>query len=285
MSKLSKELHMFVADQWIRGNAQEPTVHYVWGKPQACRVVVGNKYRSFENLGARTATKMLQGAGWYSGVAKEAKQVLHDVPVDTVYMEYSRERLDSIFIAVQGPVRIHTGYLEYKKGNSPALFLLAAYRAYQKAEKAKEIARDNVKLASLAQRYGARPRKLGDLMPERGHAKSRLSNAQAEAATKRNQKLNTLLLHRDLANALEAVNRVLHWGCNERQPPYPETGWKDIPLDKYKQALLRHQSEWMKDPMSLNDESGKLHLAHMATNALILLQRWPEEGKNGSADH
>ena len=285
MSKLSKELHMFVADQWIRGNAQEPTVHYVWGKPQACRVVVGNKYRSFENLGACTATKMLQGAGWYSGVAKEAKQVLHDAPVDTVYMEYSRERLDSIFIAVQGPVRIHTGYLEYKKGNSPALFLLAAYRAYQKAEKAKEIARDNAKFASTVQRYGTRPRKLGDLMPKRGHAKSALSNVQAEAAIKRDQKLNTLLLHRDLANALEAVNRVLHWGCNERQPPYSETGWKDVPLDKYKQALLRHQSEWLKDPMSLDDESGKLHLTHMATNALILLQRWPEEGKSGSTDH
>lgn len=285
MSELSKELHMFVADQWIRGNAQEPTVHYVWGKPQACRVVVGNKYRSFENLGARTAAKMLQGAGWYSGVAKEAKQVLHDAPVDTVYMEYSRERLDSIFIAVQGPVRIPTGYLEYKKGHSPALFLLAAYRAYQKAEKAKEIARDNAKFASTAQRYGATPRKLGDLMPGRGHAKSALSNAQAEAAIKRDQKLNTLLLHRDLANALEAVNRVLHWGCNERQPPYHETGWKDVPLDKYKQALLRHQSEWLKDPSSLDEESGKLHLAHMATNALILLQRWPEEGKNGSTDH
>lgn len=278
MSKLSKELHMFVADQWIQGNAQAPTVHYVWGKLQACRVVVGDKYRNFENLEACTAIKMLQGAGWYSGVAKEAQQVLHDAPVDTVYVEYSGERLDSIFIAVQGPVRIHTGYLEYKKGHSPALFLLAAYRAYQKAKKAKEI-------ASLAQRYGARPRKLGDLMPERGHA-SRMQGPDINVQTlPKPQKLNTLLLYRDLANALEAVNRVLHWACNERQPPYSETGWKDVPLDKYKQALLRHQSEWLKDPSSLDEESGKLHLAHMATNALILLQRWPEEGKNGSTDH
>lgn len=270
MSKLSKELHMFVADQWIRGNAQEPTVHYVWGKPQACRVVVGNKYRSFENLGARTATKMLQGAGWYSGVAKEAKQVLHDAPVDTVYMEYSRERLDSIFIAVQGPVRIHTGYLEYKKGHSPTLFLLAAYRACKKHKEAEKHSVVN------AIRTGT---------PLRGHT-SRMQGPDINVQTvPKPQKLNTLLLHRDLANALEAVNRVLHWGCNERQPPYPETGWKDVPLDKYKQALLRHQSEWLKDPMSLDDESGKLHLAHMATNALVLLQRWPEGGKSGGTDH
>lgn len=283
MSKISKELHMWVANQWIRGNAQEPTVHYVWGKPRACLVMVGNKHRSFENLEACTAIKMLQGAGWYSGAAKETKQVLHDASVDAVYIEYSRERLDSIFVAVQGSVRTHTGYLEYKKGHSPALFLLAAYRAHKKRKDAAQQARDSRKAATIAQRYGA-VAAIRTGTPLRGHAKSDLSNARAEATIKRNQKLNTLLLHRDLANALEAVNRILHWGCNERHPPYQEAGWKDVPLDKYKQALLRHQSEWMKDPSSLDDESGKLHLAHMATNALILLQRWPEEGKNGSAD-
>lgn len=92
-------------------------------------------------------------------------------------------------------------------------------------------------------------------------------------------KLNTLLLHRDMADALTKVNRVLHWGCNDRNPPYPEAGWKDVPLDKYKQALLRHQSEYMKDPHSVDSESSLLHLAHMAANALILLQRHPEENK------
>lgn len=284
MSKISKELHMFVADQWIHGNAQEPTVHYVWENPRACLVMVGNKHRSFENLEACTAIKMLQGAGWYSGAAEEIKQVLHDAPVDSVYMEYSRERLDSIFIAVQGPVRIHTGYLGYKKGHSPALFLLAAYRAHEKRKEAEKQARDSLKAATFAQRYGAVVA-IRTGTPLRGHT-SRMQGPDINVQTlPKPQKLNTLLLHRDLAHALEAVNRVLHWGCNERQPPYPETGWKDVPLDKYKQALLRHQSEWLKDPSSLDDESGKLHLAHMATNALILLQRWPEEGKDGSTDH
>lgn len=270
MSKLSKELHMFVADQWIQGNAQAPTVHCVGWKPQACWVVVGDKYRSFENLGAPAATKMLQGAGWYSGVVKEARQLLHDAPVDTVYMDYSTERLDSIFITVRGPGRVHMGYLEYKKGHSPALFLLAAYRALRRRKEAEKHSVVN------AIRTGT------SLQSHTGRMRGPDINVQT---LPKPQKLNTLLLHRDLANALEAVNRVLHWGCNERQPPYSETGWKDVPLDKYKQALLRHQSEWMKDPSSLDSESGKLHLAHMATNALILLQRWPEEGKNVCSDH
>lgn len=124
-----------------------------------------------------------------------------------------------------------------------------------------------------------------EVHPEDPKQQYRAGPFNLDDASNEAQKLNTLLLHRDLANALEAVNRVLHWGCNERQPPYLETGWKDVPLDKYKQALLRHQSEWLKDPSSLDAESGKLHLAHMATNALILLQRWPEEGKDGSTDH
>lgn len=274
MSKLSKELHMFVADQWIQGNAETPRVAKAacshWFPGGVTEVAVGSKYKYFQGVTPAEVTQMLQGAGWYSWVAKEAKQVLHDATVDTVYMEYSNARPDSIFIAVQGPVRVHTGYLEYKKGHSPALFLLAAYRALKKRKEAEKHSVIN------AIRTGT---------PLRGHT-SRMQGPDINVQTiPKPQKLNTLLLHRDLANALEAVNRVLHWGCNERQPPYQETGWKDVPLDKYKQALLRHQSEWLKDPSSLDEESGKLHLAHMATNALILLQRWPEEGKNGSTDH
>ena len=285
MSELSKELHMFVADQWVRGNANAPWVS--WDMPWHTHffVHVGNESREFRGVTAKVARGMLKGAGWYGQQAKLAQPVLQGASVDDIVVQPSIAYPAEIYVKMETKTQLRSEYLQYKQGNSPVLFLLAAYRAYQKAEKAKEIARDNTKFASTAQRYGTRPRKLGDLMPGRGHAKSALSNAQAEAAIKRDQKLNTLLLHRDLANALEAVNRVLHWGCNERQPPYPETGWKDVPLDKYKQALLRHQSEWMKDPSSLDEESGKLHLAHMATNALILLQRWPEEGKSGSTDH
>ena len=285
MSKLSKGLHMFVASQWIQGNAATPVVSRAdcsrWFPGGVTEVAVGSKFEYFQGHSPAEITRMLKGAGWYGHNAKLAQKALQGSEFDQVSVH--KNPVYSTLISVVGKDSFEI--LEYKKGNSPALFLLAAYRAEKKRREAKKLIRAVVKQCTFGERCGARPRKLGDLMPERGHAKSSLFNAQAEAAIKRDQKLNTLLLHRDLANALEAVNRVLHWGCNERQPPYPETGWKDVPLDKYKQALLRHQSEWLKDPMSLDGESGKLHLAHMATNALILLQRWPEEGKDGSTDH
>lgn len=272
MSKLSKELHMWVADQWIQGNAQSPVAHYVWGNSNAFYVQVGERYKYFTGASTYDASRMLIGAGWWSKGAKRIQEVLQGAKPEQVNIAQSAMHPDEIYVNAEELYKwSRMQYLKYKKGNSPALFLLAAYRAHSKRKG--------------AEKPGSTINALRDGIPLQEHPKSNLSSAQAEAVIKRSQKLNTLLLHRDLANALEAVNRVLHWGCNERQPPYPETGWKDVPLDKYKQALLRHQSEWLKDPAALDDESGKLHLAHLATNALILLQRWPEEGKSGSSNH
>lgn len=285
MSKLSKELHMFVADQWVRGNAQAPRVSCDMPWHTHFFVHVGNESRGFRGVTAKVARGMLRDAGWYGQQAKLAQAVLQGASVDDVVVKPSMAYPAEIYVKMETKTQLRSEYLQYKQGNSPALFLLAAYRAEKKRQEAEKTIRAALKQCTFVERYGATPRKLGDLMPERGHT-SRMQGPDINVQTlPKPQKLDTLLLHRDLANALEAVNRVLHWGCNERQPPYPETGWKDVPLDKYKQALLRHQSEWMKDPRSLDDESGKLHLAHMATNALILLQRWPEEGKDGGTDH
>ncbi len=266
MSKISKELHMWVAEQWVRGNAQAPRVSCDMSWHTHFFVHVGDKFREFRGVRAKVARGMLQGAGWYGKEATAAQQMLQGSEYDYLVVERSAAYSDLVYVRRKN----HIKYLRYKGGNSPTLFLLAAYRALKKYKEAEKHSVVN------AIRTGT---------PLRGHT-SHMQGPDINVQTLlKPQKLNTLLLHRDLANALEAVNRVLHWGCNERQPPYPETGWKDVPLDKYKQALLRHQSEWLKDPSSLDDESGKLHLAHMATNALILLQRWPEEGKDGSTNH
>lgn len=270
MSKLSKELHMWVAGQWVQGNAETPKAYAAgcsdWFPNGVTEVCVGNQFRQFQGVSPSEVMRWLKGAGWYGPHANAAQRILQGAKFERVEVRFAVSYTNRVFVKVEGVV----DFLKYKQGSSPALFLLAAYRALKKYKEAEKHSVVN------AIRTGT---------PLRGHT-SRMQGPDINVQTlPKPQKLNTLLLHRDLANALEAVNRVLHWGCNERQPPYPETGWKDVPLDKYKQALLRHQSEWLKDPASLDDESGKLHLAHMATNALILLQRWPEEGKNGSSDH
>lgn len=270
MSKISKVLHMLVATQWVQGNAETPVVSRAgcshWFPGGVTEVAVGSKFEYFQGALPAEVTQMLKGAGWYGPHAKAAQRVLQGAEFEQMEMRLTISYLNRVFIKVGGEV----DFLKYGRGNSPALFLLAAYRALRKRKEAEKHSVVN------AIRTGT---------PLRDHT-SRMQWPDINVQTlPKPQKLNTLLLHRDLANALEAVNRVLHWGCNERQPPYPETGWKDVPLDKYKQALLRHQSEWLKNPSSLDDESGKLHLAHMATNALILLQRWPEEGKGGGTDH
>lgn len=271
MSKISKVLHMFVATQWVQGNAETPVVSRAgcsrWFPGGVTEVAVGSKFEYFQGALPAEVTQMLKGAGWYGPHAKAAQRVLQGCEFEQVEVRRSMAYTSRIFIEGVGN---SVESMKFNRGNSPALFLLAAYRAEKRRQEAEKHSVVN------AIRTGT---------PLRSHT-SRTQGPDINVQTlPKPQKLNTLLLHRDLANALEAVNRVLHWGCNERQPPYPETGWKDVPLDKYKQALLRHQSEWVKDPMSLDDESGKLHLAHMATNALILLQRWPEEGKSGSTDH
>ena len=270
MSKISKGLHMFVADQWVQGNAETPKAYAAgcsdWFPNGVTEVCVGNQFRQFQGVPPSEVMQWLKGAGWYGPHAKVAQRVLQGAKFERVEVRFAVSYTNRVFVKGGGA----GDFLKYQKGNSPALFLLAAYRALKKRKEAEKHSVIN------AIRTGT---------PLRGHT-SRMQGPDINVQTlPKPQKLNTLLLHRDLANALEAVNRVLHWGCNERQPPYLETGWKDVPLDKYKQALLRHQSEWLKDPSSLDDESGKLHLAHMATNALILLQRWPEEGKDGSTDH
>lgn len=288
MSKISKGLHMFVADQWVQGNAETPKAYAAgcsdWFPNGVTEVCVGNQFRQFQGVQPSEVMQWLKGAGWYGSHAKVAQRVLQGAKFERVEVRFAVSYTNRVFIKGGGAV----DFLKYQKGNSPALFLLAAYRKHKKIAEANRIKQFNENVKRAAEAHGDGMDVVNAIRtgtPLRGHT-SRMHGPDINVQTlPKPQKLNTLLLHSDLANALEAVNRVLHWGCNERQPPYQETGWKDVPLDKYKQALLRHQSEWLKDPSSLDDESGKLHLAHMATNALILLQRWPEEGKNGSSDH
>ena len=68
--------------------------------------------------------------------------------------------------------------------------------------------------------------------------------------------------------ALEAVAEVMTYGANK----YTDGGWREVPEGdkRYKAALLRHMVK--EEYEDYDDETGLLHLAHEACNALFRLQ-------------
>ena len=86
------------------------------------------------------------------------------------------------------------------------------------------------------------------------------------------------LIFDDFADAIVAVAEVGTFGANKYSPG----NWKyvDDGTNRYRDALGRHLMAYMKDPDSVDPESGKLHLAHAAWNAMAILQLYldqPEE--------
>ena len=69
-------------------------------------------------------------------------------------------------------------------------------------------------------------------------------------------------------NALYEVAKVLTFGAKK----YAKHGWKSIPdgEERCTAALLRHLTEIQNGNM-YDDESGLLHISHLATNALFLV--------------
>lgn len=81
-------------------------------------------------------------------------------------------------------------------------------------------------------------------------------------------KTDPLLLEEDLSDALALTNRVLDYGVEKYGQ---RAGWKQVDPARYRAAMARHRRAAAQDPLSVDEESGLLHLAHHAANALFLL--------------
>ncbi len=93
------------------------------------------------------------------------------------------------------------------------------------------------------------------------------------------QKPNIQLVLGDFASALMKVSVVGTMGAEK----YTPHGWKTVPngSERYSSALLRHWAKHSSGELT-DDESGLSHLAHMAWNALAVLQleiEAPKENK------
>ena len=70
---------------------------------------------------------------------------------------------------------------------------------------------------------------------------------------------------------------------------YPQTGrdgWKEIGIERIRDAMCRHLLAYLEDPQGVDEESGLSHLSHLATNIAFLcemevideeIENFPEE--------
>lgn len=83
---------------------------------------------------------------------------------------------------------------------------------------------------------------------------------------------------------LTLVPRQIVWDiCKAREyglKKYPKTGkdgWKNVGVERYRDALMRHVLRYLDDPDGVDDESGLPHLCHVAVNVAFLCEL--EKGK------
>lgn len=76
---------------------------------------------------------------------------------------------------------------------------------------------------------------------------------------------------RDIAVVREYGNRKYHDPDN----------WKEVEVERYRDALCRHLLAYLDDPKSVDEESGIPHYKHMATNMAFICEmereRWEDE--------
>lgn len=81
--------------------------------------------------------------------------------------------------------------------------------------------------------------------------------------------------HLVCASLTRAIARVREYGVRKYKG---EDGWKQQTALDYLDAIGRHYDECRNNPISRDTESGLLHVAQIATNAMFVLQMLSEQG-------
>ena len=68
---------------------------------------------------------------------------------------------------------------------------------------------------------------------------------------------------------IEAVGIVRTYGTEKYGSP---DSWREVEPERYKDALMRHWVEYLKNPESRDTESGLLHIDHVACNVNFLVE-------------
>lgn len=89
-------------------------------------------------------------------------------------------------------------------------------------------------------------------------------------------KLDPTLLNNDFVDALESVNAIYQYGMIK----YERGSWSKVEYKRWDAAVQRHQRK-IAQGITIDDESGLPHLAHVTAGLLIMLQMEYDAGKLG----
>ena len=68
------------------------------------------------------------------------------------------------------------------------------------------------------------------------------------------------------------IAKVRDYGVNVKYPETGRDGWRDIDIERIRDAMLRHCLRYIEDPKGVDEESGLPHLSHLATNIAFLCE-------------
>ena len=74
-----------------------------------------------------------------------------------------------------------------------------------------------------------------------------------------------------------AIARVRQYGCEKYHDP---DNWRKVSIERYWDAVLRHVLKAWWSPEAVDDESGLLHIEHVACNLAFILEMMREEKEN-----
>lgn len=92
-------------------------------------------------------------------------------------------------------------------------------------------------------------------------------NAKADAG-----KLQLTLVPRMI---IRAIARIRMYGTEKYHNP---DNWKNVSVERYRDAAFRHFLAYLDDPEGVDEESGYPHLWHLACNIAFLIEmEWGKE--------
>ena len=66
------------------------------------------------------------------------------------------------------------------------------------------------------------------------------------------------------------IAKVREWAVDNKY--HDPENWKQVEVERYRDALLRHVLRYIADPEGRDEETGLSHLAHVATNVAFLCE-------------